>query len=117
MRPPGHVVRLTSRWPDTRGSVTLVPAAYLLFPAEMYVVVVPGFHPFSEAFQPTSLAIAVSSTGVGATAPELPGSWFPSEATPKVWALNPAACAPTTLRATPPYRPSKRRPKRSTRKL
>ena len=76
-----------------------------------------GSHPLSQAFQPTSFPTDASTVEDGAAAPALDGSWFPSEETPMVCALNPWAWAPMTFLNVPPERPSKSRPKRSTKKL
>ncbi len=98
IRSPGHVVRLSSRWPMTRFFVTTTPSLYRVLPAEVKVVEVVGSQPLSQAFQPMSLPTEARTAAEGVAAPAEAGSWLPSELTPKVCELKPPAWAPTTLR-------------------
>src|SRR5262245_50365875 len=111
-RLPGQLVYPVSRWPEIVRSVTILPAGYFGFPVERQLNVESGSTCATSRRHARSLINAARAAGVIEFE-----SYVPISATPTEPWLNPCACAPTTLRSTPPQRPSKIWPYLSTRKL
>ena len=103
-----------SRWPLILWKVTLRPLGQRFSdpPAETISTVPADGTPWRASFQP-SRAPTASMAALGA---ELPVN-EPRIATPVETLFQPPAWAPMTGMPIPPARPSKTRPKRSTRKL
>ncbi len=81
-------------------------------PPDTIVTLVPAVMRWTENFQAMSWLMAST---IASGAPVV--AKLPIADTPIVRLLKPPVCTPTTVLVTPPARPSKVRPNRSTRKL
>ena len=100
-RSPGQVVSPVSRCPEIARRKTGMPLTKRSFPDEIALKVESGSTCARSRRHASVCTSASTAAGGGSTERKSPITAMPNEPV-----LNPLACAPTTFRSMPPYRPS-----------